>query len=74
MPRLQTGQGPVDTAGLGRVLMHEHVVVLTADVQRNHPEERGSEVLRIAGGVEKLQAPAATGVRRVRWFESTGTC
>ena len=29
MPQVQTVTGPVDTAALGQVLMHEHVFVLT---------------------------------------------
>ena len=43
MPHVQTVRGPVDTAELGQTLMHEHVFVLTADVQQNYPEEWGSE-------------------------------
>ena len=65
MPQVQTVQGPVDTAELGQVLMHEHVFVLSADVQQNHPEEWGSEEQRIADAVEKLEALAATGVRTI---------
>ena len=58
MPQVQTVQGPVDTAELGQVLMHEHVFVLSADVQQNHPEEWGSEEQRVADAVEKLNALA----------------
>jgi phosphotriesterase-related protein len=65
VPQVQTVQGPVDTAELGQVLMHEHVFVLTADVQQNYPEEWGSEEQRIADAVEKLEALAATGVRTI---------
>ena len=65
MPQVQTVQGPVDTAELGQVLMHEHVFVLSADVQQNYPEEWGSEEQRIADAVEKLEALAATGVRTI---------
>jgi phosphotriesterase-related protein len=65
VPQVQTVQGPVDTAELGQVLMHEHVFVLSADVQQNYPEEWGSEEQRIADAVEKLQALAATGVRTI---------
>lgn len=65
MPHVQTVQGPVDTAELGQVLMHEHVFVLTADVQQNYPEEWGSEDQRVADAVAKLRALAATGVRTI---------
>ena len=65
MPQVQTVRGPVDTADLGQVLMHEHVFVLTADVQQNYPEEWGSEDQRVADAVDKLTALAATGVRTI---------
>ena len=29
---VQTARGPVEVSGLGQVLMHEHVFVLTAEV------------------------------------------
>src|SRR3712207_174086 len=45
--------------------MHEHVFVLTADVQQNYPEEWGSEDERVADAVTKLNALAATGVRTI---------
>ena len=65
MPQVQTVTGPVDTAALGQVLMHEHVFVLTPDVQQNYPEEWGSEDARVADAVAKLTALAATGVRTI---------
>ena len=65
MPQVQTVTGPVDTAELGQVLMHEHVFVLTPDVQQNYPEEWGSEDDRVADAVAKLTALAATGVRTI---------
>ena len=43
MTEVQTVRGAVDTAELGRTYMHEHVFVLTADVQQNYPEEWGDE-------------------------------
>ena len=65
MPQVQTVTGPVDTAELGQVLMHEHVFVLTPDVQQNYPEEWGSEDERVSDAVAKLSALAATGVRTI---------
>ena len=65
MPSVQTVRGPVDTADLGQTLMHEHVFVLTADVQQNHPEEWGSEDARVADAVEKLTRLAGLGVRTI---------
>jgi phosphotriesterase-related protein len=65
VPQIQTATGPVDTAALGQVLMHEHVFVLTPDVQQNYPEEWGSEDARVSDAVAKLTALAATGVRTI---------
>jgi phosphotriesterase-related protein len=65
VPQVQTVKGPVDTAELGQTLMHEHVFVLTADMQQNYPEEWGSEDERVADAVGKLQALAGIGVRTI---------
>ena len=65
MPQVQTVTGPVETAELGPTLMHEHVFVLTADVQQNYPEEWGYEDERVADAVARLTALAATGVRTI---------
>src|SRR3954466_12844517 len=45
--------------------MHEHVFVLTPDVQQNYPEEWGSEEDRVADAVAKLTALAASGVSTI---------
>ena len=65
MAEVQTVRGPVDSAALGRTYMHEHVFVLTADVQQNYPEEWGDEEARIADAAAKLGALAAQGVRTI---------
>ena len=65
MAEVQTVQGPVDSAALGRTYMHEHVFVLTADVQQNYPEEWGDEEARITDAAAKLGALAAQGVRTI---------
>lgn len=65
MSTVQTVTGPVETADLGVTLMHEHVFVLTPDVQQNHPEEWGSEEERIADAVGKLRRVYDAGVRTI---------
>ncbi len=65
MAQVQTVLGPVDSAELGRTYMHEHVFVLTPDVQQNYPEEWGDEDTRVADAVAKLTALAAQGVRTI---------
>jgi phosphotriesterase-related protein len=65
VPQVETVRGPVDTAELGQVLMHEHVFVLTPDVQQNYPAEWGSEDERVADAVAKLTDLAGRGVRTI---------
>ena len=65
MSQLPTVRGPVDTADLGPTYMHEHIFVLTADIQQNYPAEWGDEAGRIADAVAKLKALAAQGVRTI---------
>ena len=61
---VHTVLGEVDASELGRTYMHEHVFVLTPDVQQNYPDEWDEEV-RVADAVEKLTALAAQGVRTI---------
>lgn len=65
MAQVETVRGPVDTADLGRTYMHEHIFVLTADVQANYPEEWGHEENRIADAVAMLKALRAQGVKTI---------
>lgn len=65
MADISTVRGPVASAELGRTYMHEHIFVMTADVQQNYPEEWGDEATRIADAAEKLRALAAQGVQTI---------
>src|SRR2546429_650920 len=65
MSQVSTVRGPVEVADLGPTYMHEHIFVLTADVQQNYPGEWGSEDERITDAVAKLGALAAQGVRTI---------
>jgi phosphotriesterase-related protein len=62
---VETARGPVAAAGLGRVLMHEHVFVLTADVQQNYPEEWGDEDERVADAVRRLRELPDNGISTI---------
>ena len=61
MPSINTMKGPVDTADLGFMLMHEHVFVRTPGVLENWPHlwDRDAE---IEGAVKKLNQAKAAGV------------
>jgi phosphotriesterase-related protein len=62
---VQTVSGPVAAADLGRTLMHEHIFVLTTDVQQNFPAEWGDEDTRVADAVRQLRELAGIGVRTI---------
>jgi phosphotriesterase-related protein len=59
MTSVATARGEIDSGDLGRTLMHEHVFVLTTDVQQNHDE--WDEEARVADAVEKLTALKQSG-------------
>jgi phosphotriesterase-related protein len=63
--QVETARGAVDSAELGVTLMHEHVFVLTPDVQQNYPAEWGSEDDRVADAVQKLRKAYDAGVRTI---------
>jgi phosphotriesterase-related protein len=62
---VQTARGPVAAASLGQVLMHEHVFVLTADVQDNYPDEWGDEDERVADAVRRLSELPEHGISTI---------
>ena len=43
MTMIETVKGPVPEESLGRVLAHEHIFVLSPEIQANYPEEWGDE-------------------------------
>jgi len=65
MTEVQTALGPVDVSRLGPTLMHEHIFILTADVQQNYPEEWGDDEARVADAVRQLRALAAAGIKTI---------
>jgi phosphotriesterase-related protein len=60
MATIDTVRGPVDTADLGRVLMHEHVFVLTPEIQDNFPSF--DEEAEVASAVARLNELKANGI------------
>ncbi len=59
MGTVETYRGPVDTDQLGTVYMHEHVFVLSSEVQQNWPDfDEGAEIeraVRELGGLASQQ-------------------
>ncbi|MCU1350813.1 MAG: phosphotriesterase-related protein [Acidimicrobiales bacterium] len=65
MSEIETVRGSVGVDDLGVTLMHEHIFVLTPDVQQNYPAEWGSEEDRVAQAVAKMQEVYDAGVRTI---------
>jgi len=69
MSIVETVRGPVDVAGLGRTLAHEHVFVLSPEALENYGHVWGGsywdEELRVADAIEKLRALRAAGIETI---------
>jgi len=61
MPTIETVRGPVDTARLGRVLMHEHVFVLTTEMMQNY-DTGWDEETRVQDAIARLKDLKANGI------------
>jgi phosphotriesterase-related protein len=59
---VSTVGGTIDSGALGRTLMHEHIFVLTPDVQQNLPAGEWDEQARIDDAVARLRAVKAAGI------------
>lgn len=64
MAEVQTVRGPVGTAELGNVLMHEHVFVLSEEIRQNYPGYWDEEE-RVADAVSKLAELRAKGISTI---------
>ena len=62
MPTIETATGPIDSASLGRVLMHEHVFIISPEMQHNVPEDWGDEETRLADAATRLQELKSAGI------------
>jgi phosphotriesterase-related protein len=65
MAEVQTVRGPIDTSELGFTLMHEHVFVLSTEIQQNYPEGWGDEERRVSDAIERLRELERAGVRTI---------
>ncbi len=62
MGTVETATGAIDAGDLGRVLMHEHVFVISPEIQANYPDEWGSEDERVADAVTRLSELKQAGI------------
>ncbi|MDA8207730.1 MAG: phosphotriesterase-related protein [Actinomycetota bacterium] len=63
MALVETVKGPVDSAQLGFTLMHEHIFVLSTEIEENYRTGFGDEEARVEQAVARLDELAAAGVR-----------
>jgi phosphotriesterase-related protein len=54
MKNVNTAKGPIDTSRLGVTLMHEHIFVLSTEINQNYPESWGDEEMRVQNAVDRL--------------------
>ncbi|HVQ90648.1 MAG TPA: phosphotriesterase-related protein [Mycobacteriales bacterium] len=64
MTEVATVRGPVDSTELGSTLMHEHIFVLTPEIQQNYPGEWDEETM-VAEAVRRLTAVKEAGVSTI---------
>ncbi len=62
MNLIQTYRGEVNASRLGITLMHEHIFVLSPEINQNYPESWGDEDSRIRNAIDQLRALKARGV------------
>ncbi len=60
--QIETARGPIGADSLGRVLVHEHVFVISPEIQMNYPEEWGSDEFRIDDAAQRLNELHAAGI------------
>ncbi len=59
---VHTARGPIPAEALGKVLMHEHVFILSPEIVQNFPEEWGDEDERVADAIQRLNELHASGI------------
>jgi phosphotriesterase-related protein len=62
VPQLNTARGTIDTTDLGVTLMHEHVFILSPEINANYPHVWGDEAKRQADAVARLTELKTRGV------------
>ena len=62
MGTIDTATGPIDSADLGRVLMHEHVFIISPEMKDNVPEDWGDDETRLADAARRLTELKDSGI------------
>lgn len=59
---IETARGPIAAGDLGRVLMHEHVFVISPEIQQNYPDDWGDEDERVDDAIARLTELKEAGI------------
>jgi phosphotriesterase-related protein len=62
MTKIESVRGPIDTSQLGVTLMHEHIFVLSTEINQNYPESWGDEEHRVQNAIDRLRKLKSRGV------------
>jgi phosphotriesterase-related protein len=62
MTKIESVRGPIDPSQLGVTLMHEHIFVLSTEINQNYPESWGDEERRVQDAVDRLRKLKSRGV------------
>jgi phosphotriesterase-related protein len=62
MEQVNTVKGPIEASLLGVTLMHEHIFLLSPEINQNYPESWGNENDRVHAAVMQLRKLKAQGV------------
>jgi phosphotriesterase-related protein len=62
MVKVPSIRGDIDPASLGVTLMHEHLFVLSPEINQKYPETWGDEDVRVKDAVRQLHALKSGGV------------
>jgi phosphotriesterase-related protein len=73
MAQVETVRGGIETAHLGVTLMHEHIFVLTPEINQNYPESWGDEDARVQNAIARLSELKAKGVDTLVDLTVTGS-
>jgi phosphotriesterase-related protein len=65
MANVNTVKGAMKTEQLGQTLMHEHIFVLSSEINQNYPEVWGDEEKRVSDAITRLNELKAHGVDSV---------
>src|SRR5436853_566004 len=65
MAQVNTVKGAISIDQLGQTLMHEHIFVLSTEINQNYPETWGDEERRVTDAIARLNELKSRGVSTV---------